>query len=261
MAAAVSVVILFGAVVWKTTTMMKAGVAANSYVAADVALVPEATPDAQWQQEMILLGLATSTSPAATSSNDTVAMIGPMVAAQLAGQYAGIQDSGAYSTDALESAAQKVASNLKASVTYRTYTTADIKTDPDTSVARMLTYRSDLRAALAPLVENTTPELELFARYVETNDPEYLTELQHAAANYRIAIAATASLTVPRDAVNYHRGILNAMGEFASTIDSLSIHGADALASAALLRTFNAAEQNMYMSFNSLASYYTQKKS
>lgn len=258
MAAALSVVTLSGVAVWKAASVIQSGAQTSAYIAA----VPEQNSpvDAGWQQEMILLGLATSTTPSATSSDDTIAMIGPMVAAQLAGRYAGIQDAGSYSQNTLDSAAESIATNVRASISYKTYAAADIKIDADTSYARMLTYRADLREALAPLLDNSTPELELFARYMESGDASYLTQLDSAAKNYRAAIANTAAVTVPKDAVNYHRAVLNAMGQFASTIDALAAHGSDTLASAALLRTFNTSEQDMYIAFNALAAYYTQKK-
>jgi hypothetical protein len=258
-AAALSVVTLSGVAVWKAVSFTQSNAQAGTYVAA----TPEQnTPvDAGWQQEMVLLGLATTTAPAATSASDTIAMIGPMVAAQLAGRYAGIQDSGSYSQNTLDSAAQNVAGNVRASISYKTYAIAEIKTDADTSYARMLAYRADLQAALAPLLDNPNPELELFARYMESGDSSYLTQLQNAAKNYRAAIANTAAVTVPKDAVNYHRSVLNAMGQFAATVDAPSTHGEDPLASAALLRTFNTSEQDMYFAFNALAGYYSQKKS
>ena len=49
------------------------------------------------------------------------------------------------------------------------------------------------------------------------------------------------------------------MEEFAATLDGLSTHATDPLASAALLRTYNKAETDMYTSFNALSSYYAQK--
>ena len=244
---------------WRAVSLIDARTSTPVYVATTAYSSSQASDDAVQQQEAVVLGLASSADPSATSSVDTVAMIGPMVMAQLAGQYMGMQDSGSYSAQAGEQAAQDIAGNIRATISYKVYGVSDIKTDTDTSYARMLTYRSDLREALAPLLKNTSPELELFARYIETSDPIYLTRLTEAAQNYRSAIANVALVVVPRDAVNYDRSILNAMGQFAGTLDQMATHGTDTLASAALLRAYNTAEQDMYTSFNALSAYYGQK--
>jgi hypothetical protein len=123
----------------------------------------------------------------------------------------------------------------------------------------MLRYRDDLRTALAPLLKNTGSELEIYGKYIETSDPSYLEQLSAAAVNYRAAADNAAAVTVPNDAVNYHKDILNAMEEFAATLDQMAAHATDPLASAALLRTYNQAESDMYTSFNSLSLYYSQK--
>lgn len=208
---------------------------------------------------MVLLGLATSSEAGAGTSTDPVGMIGPVVLGKLMGEYAGLVESQSYSQDALQQAAASIAPNVKAVVPYQTYTLDDLTTDTDTSYARMLTYRSDLRAALAPLLDNKNSELEMYAKYVETSDPTYLGKLAAAAANYRLAASSTAKVVVPRDAVNYHLDILNAMEKFAATLDSMSKHGDDSIGSVALLRTYNDAEQRMYTSFNALSDYYGQK--
>ncbi len=258
-AAVISVAVLGGVSVWRVVSLMRAD--AETLPTAHIeAVTPSSTIDASVQQEMLLLGQATSDQPAAATSSDTIAMIGPMVMAQLVGQYAGLQDRGTYSSASAQAAAEGVASNMRAALSYKTYGVSDIKTDADTSYARMLAYRADLRDALAPLLKNSSPELELFARYIETSDSVYLTQLQAASQNYRDAIALVAAMTVPRDAVNYHRSILNAMAQFAATLDGMASHGNDALASSALLRNFNAAEQDMYVSFDALGAYYGQKK-
>lgn len=215
--------------------------------------------DAEWQQEMLLLGLATTTDPGAISENDPISMIGPYVAAQLIGEYAGLKEQGRNTPENMQAAAESIARNVRASVSYKTYAVADISTDTDTSYERMLTYRADMRTALEPLFMDTGPEFEVFAHYVETSDPVYLEQLTDAAEHYRAAAENAAKIVVPKDAVNYHRAILNALQEFAATLDAMSEHADDPMASVALLRTYNTAELNMLNSFNDLPSYYRQK--
>ncbi len=123
----------------------------------------------------------------------------------------------------------------------------------------MIRYRSDLREAFAPLLKNTESELEMYAKYVETSDPIHLERLSSAAQNYREAARNTARVTVPRDAINYHLSILNAMAQFAATLDAMAKNADDPFSSVALLRNYNSAEESMLVSFDSLKNYYGQK--
>ena len=262
-AAMLSVATLLGVSAWRASVSLRAPAPASIAVVTQSDTGDTSQEDvAMQQQEKILLGQSSTigiNASDASTSTDPIAMIGPMVTAQLVGQYAGLQDQGTYSSTTAALAAGNIAANMRAAVSYKTFVLADLKTDPDTSYARMLKYRADLRVAFEPLMKNSTNELDLFAKYEETSDPTYLADLKAAAVNYNNAIALTAAMTVPRDAVNYHLAILNAMSEFSATIVAMADHGDDALASAALLRTYNKAEADMYNSFNALGSYYSQK--
>ena len=155
--------LLFCAISWKVVTLARASADQTTYTASAASATGEsAGKGADWQQEMALLGNKFTADPSATSSSDTLAMIGPMVTAQLLGQYEGLQASGAYSSTTAASVAQSIAGNVRALVTYKTYTQADIKTNLDISYNAMLTYRSNLRAALEPLLQNTNAELDLY---------------------------------------------------------------------------------------------------
>jgi hypothetical protein len=255
--AVVSVIALISVVGWRLLSLAGVNAESDGFVAVEND-TPTLSADAQ--QELALLGLATDIDPSATSTNDTVAMIGPQVVAQLLGQYFGMQEQGSYSAAAAESVAAQIAPNVRATLSYKTYEITDFKTDADTSHARMLQYRDHMRESLAPLLDNTSAEFEVYARYIETSDPAHLLTLEHMARNYRAAATATAALTIPRDAVNYHRAIVNAMSEFAAVLESLAAHAGDPLASVALLRSYNTAEQNMFNSFNNLSAYYAQKQ-
>jgi len=256
--AALSVALLLGVSVSQISSLMQQNQQVLAFVATPAAQTATAE-GADWQQEMTLLGLNTENNPAATSTADSIAMIGQIVIAEMVGQYAGMQDRGSYTAETVQNASANIAANLRANILYKTYSTTDFKTDTDISYDRMLTYRSDLRAALAPLLQNTGSELELYGKYIETADANYLGQLSAAAGNYRAAAEQAAALTIPRDAVNYHKDILNAMEQFSATLDKMATHATDPLASAALLRTFNQAETTMYTSFNALSRYYSQK--
>lgn len=200
----------------------------------------------------------TPSDPTAASSSDPD-HIGRNVVGQLATHFIVLQQTGSYSPDAGTQVATDMAPNVRATIDFKTYSESDIKTDSDTSYKRMLAYRKDLQASVAPLLKNSTPELTIFARYTNTKDPIYLKQLQVIAQNYHDAADATAKVVVPVDAVSYHVAILNAMNEFGTTLDALTSHTADPIATAALLRTYNTAEQDMFNSFDALSSYYTSK--
>ncbi len=257
--AALAVVVLLGALLFQlrllVSDIVQPAVAEVDTVSG--AAIP--ATDASWQQELVLLGLATTSETSNASGEDPIAMIGPIVVAQLVGQYAGLVESGTYSEAAGDAVAESIARNVKAVISYKTYTSADVRTDTDISYNRMLEYRSDLRDALAPLLENTESELDIFARYVETSDEAHLKTLAEAAANYDKALTNAAAVVAPRDAINYHLDVLNALSLFDATLDAMAGNTLDEFATVALLRSYNTAEQKMFYAFDALGNYYGQK--
>lgn len=196
----------------------------------------------------------------ATSSND-IDRLAPNVVGQLATHYMVMQQEGTYTADAGAQVATAMAPSVKVDVPFTTYSITDIKSSPDTSYASMMKYRSNLQISLAPLLKNSIPEITIFGMYTDTKDTKYLTQLNGIAQNYRDAANATAKIVVPVDAAPYQLDILNAMQEFASTLNELTSHVDDPITTAALLRSYNQAEQDMLTSFNSLTTYYASKHS
>ncbi len=187
--------------------------------------------------------------------------LGSAIFEEVVSRYSALQEQGMYTEDVGAGVATIMAEALSPAVPYHSYTSSDIKTDSDTSVARQQKYSDDLRASLAPMRVNTQPEFEIFAYYIATQDTKYLKRLKEVAQYYRDAAKATAQVVTPADAVTRHVAILNAMEKFASTLDALALNAADPYASVALLRTYNEAEAEMYSSFKAFASYYKQKNS
>ncbi len=208
---------------------------------------------------MILLGLATSSGAIANNGKDPVALIGPQVISQLLGSYTALLDSGTFSPEAGAAAAASIAPHVRALVPYKPYTLSDLKTTDDTSYARMLTYREAAQKALQPLLTNERAEYEIYASYLETGDAEALAELQRVAENYANAAAAMAQVTVPKDATGMHLSLVNALGQFSVTLTSMTLHADDALASVALLRTYNDTELAVVTSFDTFAKYTRSK--
>lgn len=255
--AALSIAVLLGVVGWQIYAhFAPRGTGAPVPLAADVG--GDTSNSATWEEEMAALASTTSLTDA--TSSDPIAAVSTGAQAELIGAYSGLtQQNGTYNVTTGQGIAGSIASNLNAPITYPAFSASDIKTDPDTSYDRMLEYRTDLRASLAPLLNNTAPEFQIFAEYVQTNDPQYLAQLQAAAGNYRAAASSTAKVVVPIDAVSYQLGILNAMEEFAATLDAMALHATDPFASAILLKNYDQAEQDMLTSFNALATYEKNK--
>ncbi|OGG67606.1 hypothetical protein A3C21_00305 [Candidatus Kaiserbacteria bacterium RIFCSPHIGHO2_02_FULL_59_21] len=194
----------------------------------------------------------------AANDPDGISNIAENVASALLQSYA-LAQNGAYTPSEAERIAGDIGESLRANVSHQTYAAADLTTDADASYERMLVYRSDLREALEPLLANPGYELALFAAYIETRDAAYATQLTTTVANYQKAIVQAADIVVPADALGEHVGILNALSEFAATLEAMTAHADDAFATAALLQTYNTAEAHLMTSFNTLATYQKAK--
>jgi hypothetical protein len=163
------------------------------------------------------------------------------------------------STEAGIAAVKNLGEQIRLPLEYRSYSVSDIATVSDTSKDRMLSYRADLRVALEPLLLNKEYELDIFARFVESNDTKYLSDLRIVSQNYRQAIARMEKVVAPTDAAFYHASILTALSEFSVTLDALADNATDPLASAALLRNFVGAQNAIVTSFDAIGKYAYQK--
>lgn len=210
-----------------------------------------------WQQT-----LAASTTSGVSGTPDDVALahVGDAIADGIAGSYVALKQAGVYTPESAQKIGEYAAADMRLSPTFPRISAADLATATDTSYARMLSYRSDMRVALAPLLENRTAEFELYAQYVDTRDTSYLARLHTAASHYRDAATAAQKVVVPQDAAAGHIRAVNALQQFATVLDDMAAHAKDPLASLVLLRTYTAAEREMYESFNVLAAYYAGKK-
>ena len=248
--AAISVVALLGVIIYRISTSAPvAPLAASGSTQQPSGPAP------------VVPNYTASAAASEASAQDPISQIGTKVIDRLSSDYTDLQQLGIYSSSTVQAAANDALTLMQAPISYPTFSAGEIQTTADTSYARMLAYRSDLQTSLAPLLKNSQAEYEIFASYVQTNDPSYLTKLQAAAQNYFAAASSTAQVVVPADAVPYHVAILNAMEEFGSTLDAMAAHANDPFAAAALLRAYNQAESDMLNSFNALATYYKSKQS
>ena len=257
LAAGFAILALIGATVWQLTTSWRGTEVSSARDNTEVSTTDSNALSESyfnWQR-------APESSPASDTSTDVsdpdgLSYIEDNVLGTLVSSYVTLKDSGTYTPTAGEQVAGIIAAELRANISYRTYSSADIETVSDTSLSRTLLYRNDLRIALEPLLQNTEYELEVFAYYLDTNNAIYLNELSRMSENYRATTENVLGVVVPGDAVTYHVGILNALSEFEATLAQMTKHADDPYAAAALLRTFNTAEINMLTSFNALAGYF-----
>ena len=265
--AALSFVALTGAIFWQIKQGLASGTEVSARNDATVPTERARTPfDAvNWQSpafgENAEAAGDPSSSAKAMEDRDGLSNIGENVVGALFGSYATLAQSGAYAPEMGEAVAEDIAQSLRATVSYPTYSENEIKADPDTSNARVLDYRNEMRIALEPLLKNKQYELSNFALYIETRDKKYVNSLNLAAQNYRLAIENAANVVVPKDAVGKHVEILNALSEFGSILESMAEYGEDAFAAVALLRTYDEAEKRMFASFDALARYSWEKQS
>lgn len=195
---------------------------------------------------------------AATTAQNPLGPLGNSVLANAIVAYDKATKTSSSSDDGI-AAVKKFAQTIDPGITYKTYATTDIKTDTDSSKERVLSYRADLRVALEPLLKNTDNELDLFAQYVETKDPQYLATLRATIANYQLAIANTEKVIAPADAASYHAAILSALSQFSTTLTAMTENATDPIASAVLLKAYTNAQDNMLASFNAIGGYAAQK--
>lgn len=215
-----------------------------------------------WQDELVRTGVSISagTSTASTTlSNDPAATLGDSLLSSLVSGYNSLKQYDSYSQEQGKVLATTLAENFKAPNTALLHAKTELTLDADVSQTRILKYRSDMREALAGLVDlEAEPEFSLFARFIQTNDAKWLNELTKAAGRYRTAEANLVNVTVPYSAVDIHLRAVNAVASYAETLERLVRFGRDPLASMALLRTYNDTEREFLLAFDALAKFYVE---
>ncbi|MDR3570715.1 MAG: hypothetical protein P4L81_00750 [Candidatus Pacebacteria bacterium] len=248
--AVLAVSILVGVFLWQATQSLNGKPASSSneaLVAAD-----QNTNGAQnTTVPTITTSSATNTDPITAVSDEAVG--------ELVGAYAGLQQQGSYSSTTGAAIASSIGMGLQVPTTYSPISATAIKTSSDTSYQAMMQYRSNLQTTLKPLLKNTTPEYVLFGMYVQTKQQKYLDQLLAAAGNYAAAASSTLTLTVPADAVQVQLGLVNSMNEFATTLNNMTAHASDPIASSVLLENYNNAENDVLGAFQALVTYEQSK--
>lgn len=201
------------------------------------------------------------TPPYATSSTpEEIAQLGPSIASQIMANVVVMQQEGSYSPEAAAMAGAEIATAVgNTQVSHPLYAVSDITTTDDVTSTRISRYQSDMAKALAPLSNNTRPEFEIFAYYVETGDETYLAKLRDVAGNYRAAAEGGVKVVVPHGIETLHVALLNSFQEFAAVLDALADNAADPITSTALLVSYNKAEDNLRAVSGAYTSYYASR--
>ncbi|MDP3965811.1 MAG: hypothetical protein Q8Q13_03370 [bacterium] len=252
--AAFSVILLVGATVWQATKSIET-VNPGAVAAPGTVYSVESRwgygADTETGAETAVQATSAGPNDFSHTEND--------VFGQLLGTYVALKNAGTYTEEKGAQIADSIAEATVAPVSFTPVAQGDIKTDSDVSYARVLVYRDDVEAALAPMLLNSESELGIFNDYVQTRDTHNLVILGEAAGRYRKTVLLLSAVTVPQDALEYHLGVTNALLQFATTLDAMIQNAGDPMATLALLRTYNSAEQDVYASFNALSSYEKRK--
>ena len=205
---------------------------------------------------------ASSTDPLAMldTATDTLPSVAPTAWTLLFAKYDALQKNGTLNDSSIQKLGQDVAAAVKPDLYYEKVDETMIRTDQDTSYQHMITYRNTLRNALKPLVDNTTPEIDLIGGYEQTGDSSYLDKMRASAANYRLAASNTLAVVAPSDAVVYHVAVINSLREFGASLDAFADYATNTVTAAAILMSYNQAEQDVVTSFSALAQYFSSKK-
>jgi hypothetical protein len=210
-----------------------------------------------WQDELARAGINFSTTTKDATTSPTSSMTAA-IAQTLYGGYLSLKQSGDYSPDRAAALAETVASNIRAPEMFTPHTVDELQLTKDVSETRILEYRSDMRTATAPLVNDEPPELDLVAQYLLSKDASWLIRLAEAATRYRETEKNMLALTVPSDAAPEHLRVLNALGAYAATLEALSEPVSDSLGSVALIKSLNEGEAEILYASDALAKYYVR---
>ncbi|MEK7509611.1 MAG: hypothetical protein AAB605_02760 [Patescibacteria group bacterium] len=204
------------------------------------------------------IAIATTTEPAAPAApQDPLATMGSSVLQSVVSGYLSLKEYNQYTPARGEQLAQTIATNLRAPAIFMPHTTDELIIDADTSQERILRYRADMQEATARMVDfSAEPEFTIFARFIATEDTSWLDKLSATAKNYRDVEHAMLAVSTPASAIETHLRAVNALGKFTETLERLVRFANDPIATAALLRTYNEDEREMFLAFDALAKFY-----
>lgn len=214
-----------------------------------------------WQDELARTGFDIATTSVPEEMNDDpVAAMGTRLLSSLFSGFSSLQQLDAYTPAQGDELVNTLAANFKAPGVTILHTSDELSVIEASSQERILQYRADMRLAMAHLVDlGAEPDFSLFARFIQTNDPQWLEELSKVAQKYRLAEQNLLGVAVPVGAADVHLRAVNAIAVYAQTLERLVRFANDPLASMALLRTYNESEREYLLAFDALAKFYVDE--
>lgn len=158
---------------------------------------------------------------AAASSDDPLWRERAAVMDSLLAGYWSLKMQDAYTPERGKELAVAVADAFHAPETFQPHAANELSLDTNVSTERILSYRADMRVAVAPMITAEQHEFMLFAAFVETRDRSWLDRLAKAAENYRAVERNLLALHVPQDAALEHLRVANAIGAFAENLERM----------------------------------------
>ena len=196
----------------------------------------------------------------AKTATNTLPKLDKTALAMIFANYGILKKQGGFSSSTADALGVQVAEAIKPNIYFEPLTARSLNIVQDTSYNRMIAYRTDLQTAFKPLLENKESEISIIGSYEQSKSASDLDKLRDVAANYDAAASAAAKVAVPSDAVTYHLAVINSLREFSATLNAFSDYATNSITSAAVLMSYNQAEQNVTSSFSALAKYFTTKQ-
>lgn len=178
---------------------------------------------------------------------------------RLISEYASLKQGGSYTDDRGVAIGEKLANSIRQITPFEPRVIEDIKSDPDTSYERMISYRSAMQDIFSPLLSLNEAEFVIYGKFVENKNREALAEFLDIADVYQGVADEAAEIIVPVDAVDEHLDAVNALSFYAEVLRNMVRYSYDSVASFALLRTYAQAEEYLFTTFDTLSSYYVLK--
>ncbi len=190
------------------------------------------------------------------TSGDTLPTATDAVGERLIQQYLFLKESQSYTEERGERLGASLAANVYVPTPFVPYTQSELRTTEDQTKEAVTAYRASLQDVLEPFLTMQTPEVVLYAQFVDSKDPHTLIPVRERALVYKQVAKHMMELTVPNDAAALHVETANALAFFGTVLEYLVQYAQDPIASLSLLKTYNEAERYVFTTFSALSTYY-----
>lgn len=190
------------------------------------------------------------------TSGDTLPTATDAVGERLIQQYLFLKESQSYTDERGERLGTSLAENIYVPTPFVPYTQAELRTIGGQTKEDVAAYRTSLQDVMEPFLTMQTPEVVLYAQFIDSKDPGALIPVRERALIYKQVAKHMMDMTVPSDAVTIHIETANALAFFGTVLEYLVQYAQDPIASLSLLKTYNDAERYVFTTFSALSTYY-----